>query len=46
VIFLSAYSHFAGDRRLPETFATIGKPFETKALVELVERCAAQPKDD
>jgi CheY-like chemotaxis protein len=44
VIFLSAYPDFAGDRRLPETFATIGKPFEPDALVQLVERCAAQAK--
>jgi CheY-like chemotaxis protein len=42
VIILSGYSHFTGDRNLPQTFATIGKPFEHRALIQLVERCAGQ----
>jgi CheY-like chemotaxis protein len=46
VIFLSGYSHFAGGRRLPATFATIGKPFDHQLLVTLIENCAAQPKDE
>lgn len=42
VIILSGYSHFTGDRRLPATFATIGKPFEHRELIQLVKRCAGQ----
>ncbi|MDP9194098.1 MAG: response regulator [Acidobacteriota bacterium] len=45
VIILSGYSRFTGDRRLPETFATIGKPFEHRALIQLVEQCAGQARD-
>jgi CheY-like chemotaxis protein len=45
VIILSGYSHYTGDRRLPATFATIGKPFEHQALIQLVQRCAEQPRE-
>ena len=45
VIILSGYSHFTGNRRLPKTFATIGKPFEHRALLQLVERCAGQARE-
>jgi CheY-like chemotaxis protein len=45
VIILSGYLHYAGERRLPQTFATIGKPFEHRALIQLVERCAGQAKE-
>jgi CheY-like chemotaxis protein len=40
VIVLSGYSRFARGRNIP-AFATIHKPFDTKELVEVVERCAA-----
>jgi DNA-binding NtrC family response regulator len=46
VIILSGYSHFTGDRRLPETFATIGKPFDHRSLIQLVERCAEQARQN
>jgi CheY-like chemotaxis protein len=42
VIILSGYSNFTGERRLPQTFATIGKPFDHHELIQLVERCAGQ----
>lgn len=45
VIILSGYSHFTGDRQLPQTFATIRKPFEHRALLQLVERCAGQARE-
>lgn len=45
VIILSGYSHFTGARRLPQTFATIGKPFEHRELMQLVERCAGQANE-
>ena len=38
VIVLSGYSRFARGRNIP-AFATVRKPFDTKELVEVVERC-------
>ena len=38
VIVLSGYSRFARGRQIP-AFATVRKPFDTKELVEVVERC-------
>ena len=37
-IVLSGYSRFARGRHIP-AFATVRKPFDTKELVELVEKC-------
>ncbi len=37
-IVFSGYSRFANGRQL-ETFATVRKPFDTKELMEIVERC-------
>jgi CheY-like chemotaxis protein len=42
VIVLSGYSRFARGRNIP-AFATVRKPFDTKELVEVVERCVSQP---
>jgi DNA-binding response OmpR family regulator len=38
VIVLSGYSRFARGRSIP-AFATVHKPFDTKELVEVVEKC-------
>jgi CheY-like chemotaxis protein len=38
VIVLSGYSQFAHGRNIP-AFASVHKPFDTKELVEVVERC-------
>src|SRR5213592_3991985 len=38
VIVLSGYSRFARGRNIP-AFASVRKPFDTKELVEVVERC-------
>lgn len=40
VIVLSGYSRFARGRSIP-AFATVHKPFDTKELVEVVEKCLA-----
>jgi CheY-like chemotaxis protein len=44
VIILSGFSHYTGARQLAPTFGTIGKPFDHRELMELVERCADQPR--
>jgi CheY-like chemotaxis protein len=44
VIVLSGYSRFARGRDIP-AFATVRKPFDTKELVEVVERCVAGRDD-
>ena len=41
VIVLSGYSRFARGRNIP-AFATVRKPFDTKELVEVVERCVRE----
>ena len=38
VIVLSGYSRYARGREIP-AFATVRKPFDTKELVRVVERC-------
>ena len=42
VIVLTGYSRYMRGRKLPETFATIAKPFQYRDLTHLVERCAEQ----
>ena len=44
VIVLSGYSRFARGRDIP-AFASVRKPFDTKELVEVVERCIAGRDD-
>jgi CheY-like chemotaxis protein len=39
-IVLSGYSRFARGRHIP-AFASVQKPFDTRELVEVVERCVA-----
>jgi hypothetical protein len=38
---LSGYSRFAHGRNIP-AFASVRKPFDTKELVEVVERCVGR----
>jgi CheY-like chemotaxis protein len=42
VIVLSGYSRFARGRNIP-AFANVRKPFDTKELVDVVEKCMSSP---
>ena len=42
VIVLTGYSRYTRGRKLPQTFATLAKPFDYQELMELVDQCSQQ----